>query len=119
MSTRLLFIFRHAPYGTSLAREGLDALLAAAVYEQEIAVLFLNDGVFQLLKQQDTGTGQTKNHGRMLTALPVYGVDRIYVHQDSLKSRGLTVNDLLLDPAQVSNIETRELMNSFNQILSF
>ena len=119
MSSRILFTFRHPPYGSATAREGLDALLAAAVYEQDIAVLFLNDGIFQLLRQQNAETGQTRDHGRMVSALPIYGVDKIYVHRPSLTSRGLTSGDLLLDAVEMSNIETRDFMNSFDQILSF
>lgn len=119
MASRILFTFRHPPYGRATAHEGLDALLAAAVYEQDIAVLFLNDGVFQLLKQQQGDAGQARNHGRKLTALPVFGVDKIYVHRPSLTSRGLTEADLLLDAEALSNSETREFMNTFDQILSF
>ncbi len=117
MSKSILFSFRHAPYGSSLAREGLDALLAAAVYEQEIAVLFLNDGVFQLLQEQESRFG--KNHGKMLAALPIYGVDRIYVHQSSLKTRGLTEKNLILPVSALSDTDTQQLLGSFDQILSF
>jgi tRNA 2-thiouridine synthesizing protein C len=119
VSSRILFTFRHPPYGSATAREGLDALLAAAVYEQDIAVLFLNDGIFQLLRHQNAEKGHTMDHGRMVRALPIYGVDKIYVHKPSLTSRGLTKGDLLLDAVEMSNTETRDFMNAFDQILSF
>lgn len=118
MAKSILFTFRHAPYGTSLAREGLEALLAAAVYEQDIAVLFLNDGVWQLVPEQESGAG-VKNHARMLMALPIYGVNRVYVHEPSLQARGLMASELLLDPARLSSTQTQDLLQTFDQILSF
>ncbi len=51
-SKKLLFISRHAPYGSSLARDALDAVLASSAYDQQLSLLFMDDGVFQLLKNQ-------------------------------------------------------------------
>lgn len=117
MSKSILFVFRHAPYGTLKAREGLDALLAAAVYEQDVAVLFLDDGVQQLRDEQQPE--QQKNHGRMLSALPLYGVEKVYVDATSLEKRGLDPNQLLLNPTSLTRAETQALLHSFDHLLSF
>lgn len=118
MGSRILFTFRHAPYGTSIARDGLDALLAAAVYDQQIAVIFLGEGVWQLAKDQAVAA-DLKNHARMLSALPVYGVDKIFVHEPSLHLRGLADRELLLNPTRLSDAQTRDLFGSHNHLLSF
>lgn len=113
----ILFVFRRAPYDAQRAREGLDALLAAAVYEQDIAVLFLDDGVYQLhAGQQPT---QRKDHSRMLSALPLYGVDRVYADAVSLAERGVDTAELLLSPTRLSRADTQALMRSFDHLLSF
>lgn len=118
MGKSLLFTFRHAPYGSSIARDGLEALMAAAVYDQRIAVVFLGDGVWQLTKEQQVVAG-LKSHARMLSALPVYGVDQIFVHEPSLQIRGLADQELLLNPAKLSHAQTRDLFGSYNHSLSF
>lgn len=119
MNKRILFVFRHAPYGSALAREGLDALLAAAVYDQDIAVLFLNDGVLQLITGQDTAAANAKNHERMLSALPIYGIEQVFVHDASLSARGLADSELVLSPKRLSDAQVSELMHSCDQLLSF
>jgi len=52
MSCHILFVMTQAPYGNSLAKESLDALLASGVFEQEVSALFTGDGVWQLIKDQ-------------------------------------------------------------------
>lgn len=97
MSNPLLFVCRHAPYGRGIAREGLDAILAAAAYGQDIGVLFIDDGVFQLLPDQAPGALPQKSLEANLGALPLYEVERLYVHSESLQERGLTPDDLAIE----------------------
>jgi tRNA 2-thiouridine synthesizing protein C len=50
---RLLVIMRHSPYGSSIARASIDTVLAMAVFEQPVSLLFAGDGALQLLPGQD------------------------------------------------------------------
>ena len=52
---KLAFLFRTAPHGNAISREGLDALLAATAFcdEEEIGVFFVDDGVLNLLYGQN------------------------------------------------------------------
>lgn len=120
MKKRILILSRHAPYGTSIAREALDAALAASIYDQQVSMLFMDDGVFQLLdKQRPLGISQ-KNMASMLSALPIYGVEDIYVHSGSLQQRSLKLDDLAIDFVRV--IDDSDVANLISQqayILSF
>ncbi len=120
MSCRLLFVMRHAPYGTSIAREALDALLASAVFGQDVGVLFINDGVFQLMPDQAPGALPQKNLAANLAALPLYDVERLYVHTPSLLERGLTRSDLALDNlTELDSEAAGKLLSQQDQLLSF
>ena len=48
---KLAFLFRTAPHGNAISREGLDALIAstALCYEEEIGVFFIDDVVLKTL----------------------------------------------------------------------
>lgn len=116
-SKSLLFIFGSSPYGSSVAAEGIDALLAAAVFEQSVSVLFIGDGVFQLLKQQHP-TGQ-KNISKMLKALALYEVNNIYIHADSLTSRQMILDRCVIAGETVNNQDAQKLMASADHILTF
>lgn len=120
MSQQLLFVCRHSPYGGSSAREGLDAILASAAYGQDIGVLFIDDGVFQLLPDQAPANLPQKNLNANLSALPLYEVERIYVHSESLRERGVPFDSLTLEGLQaVNSHEVGVLLSEHEQLLSF
>lgn len=92
---KLMYVNRKAPYGTIYALESLEVVLIGAAFEQDVALAFLDDGVFQIAKGQDTGDVEQKNFSPTYSALGDYDVNKIYVEKESLEERGLTVDDLL------------------------
>ncbi len=120
MQKKLLFISRHAPYGNPLAREALDAALTAAVYEQEVHILFMDDGVFQLLKDQNGKNIAQKNLSAIVSALPFYDIENVYVHRESLEQRRIALDELAIESLTVlNNHQVAELMGQQTHILSF
>ena len=83
-----------APYGTIYAWESLEVVLIGAAFEQDVSLAFLDDGVFQLTKGQDTKGIGMKNFSPTYAALGDYEVTKIYVEKESLEERGLTIDDL-------------------------
>lgn len=96
---QFLIVCRQAPYGNSFAREALDVAMAAAAFDQAVAILFLGDGVLQLCRKQNSAEIQQTSLEKQLSALPLYDVTDIYVDTESLQQRGLDAADLSL-PAQ-------------------
>jgi tRNA 2-thiouridine synthesizing protein C len=92
----LTFITRQGPYGSSKPNACLDMVLSASVFEQTINYVFMDDGVYQLVKDQEPSGIPAKNLSAALTALSLYGVEPIYVDQASLQQRNLVANDLLV-----------------------
>ena len=96
MSTtkKFLYINRKAPYGTVYAWESLEVVLIGAAFEQDVSLLFMDDGVFQLTKGQDTGGSDMKNFSPTYAALGDFEVTKVYIDEQSLTERGLTLDDL-------------------------
>jgi tRNA 2-thiouridine synthesizing protein C len=94
-SKKFLYINRKAPHGTIYAQESLEVVLIAAAFEQEVALAFIDDGVYQLMQNQDTSALGNKNFSPTYRALGDYDVNQIYVEQESLELRGLSKEDLM------------------------
>jgi len=94
VSKRFLYVNRKAPYGTIYALESLEVVLIGAAFEQDVTLAFLDDGVFQLTRNQDTKAIGMKNFSPTYRALGDYDVTKFYVEEESLAERGLTVDDL-------------------------
>ena len=118
-SKRYLIICRRPPYGESYAREALDVALAAAAFDQPIALLFLGDGVAQLLSAHDTTAIGEKSFEKQLSALPLYDINSIYVDVAALRERGFTAADLSLPAQPVSDAEISVLLKDHDVVLNF
>ena len=91
---KFMFVNRKAPYGTIYALENLETVLIAAAFDQDVSVVFLDDGVYQLKKGQDTKGIGMKNFSPTFRALGDFEVNKLYVEAESLAERGLTEGDL-------------------------
>ena len=92
---KFMYVNRRAPYGTVYSVEGLEVALIGAAFEQDVCMAFIDDGVYQLKKDQDTSATGIKNFSPAYRALGDYDVTRLYVERESLEARGLTEGDLM------------------------
>ena len=93
-SKNIAVVLTRPPYGSSLAREAIDLALAAAVYNQQVSLYFIGDGVWQLLAQQHTDKLAAKNHGKLLDSLELYGIENIFIEQQALAARDIGSEDI-------------------------
>ncbi|MFT6388335.1 MAG: tRNA 2-thiouridine synthesizing protein C [Cellvibrionaceae bacterium] len=112
-------IIRHAPYGNNFAQETLDAILAASVYGQILTLIFIGDGVFQLLKEQDSKAIQQKSFEKQLTAFELYDLDRLFICKRSLDERGVNVTQLSVTCTSLDENNLRNFLHEQDTLLSF
>jgi tRNA 2-thiouridine synthesizing protein C len=116
---KFMFVNRKPPYGTIYALESLEVVLIAATFDQDVSLVFIDDGVYELVKGQDTkGTG-IKNHSKTYRALEGYDVEKLYVERESLEARGLGEDDLIVDVEVLSTAAMADLMAEQDVVLSF
>jgi tRNA 2-thiouridine synthesizing protein C len=92
---KFMYVNRKAPYGTIYAWESLEVILIGAAFEQDVSLAFIDDGVYQIAKGQDTTELGIKNFSPTYSALGDYDINKIYVEKESLDARGLTIDDLM------------------------
>lgn len=115
---RIMYVNRRAPYGTVYALECLETILIAAAFEQDVSVVFMDDGVYQLKKDQDTAAIGMKNFSPTYRALEGYEVEKLYVDKESLEERGLTAEDLIVPVEILDTAELQEIMAAQDVVLS-
>ena len=112
----LTFISRRSPYGEDFARAMLDMVLAAAVFDQKVQLVFMDDGVYQLLAGQTPEAIQGKNLAANLSALPLYGVETVYADAESLATRGLRADSLVLPVTVADTGQLKALIAASDQV---
>ena len=115
---RFMYVNRRAPYGTIYALECLEVVLVAAAFDQDVSVVFVDDGVWQLKKNQDMTAIGMKNFSKTYGALDDYDVEKIYVEKESLDARGLTADDLVIPVEVMAADDLREVMAQQDVVIS-
>jgi tRNA 2-thiouridine synthesizing protein C len=117
-SRELLLVCRHSPYGSQLSRSALDIALAASVFERDLSVLFMDEGVWQLLREQDAGSIYFKSIEKIIDSFPLYDLDSLFVDQHSLTQRQLSQSAIRDQVQLLGAQELPTFLNSFKQIIS-
>lgn len=116
---KFMFVNRKAPYGTIYALESLEVVLITATFDQDVSLVFMDDGVYELVKGQQTQGIGLKNFSPSYRALEGYDVEKLYVCADSLAARGLTAQDLLVPVEVLDGAALTTLMEQQDVVLSF
>jgi len=119
---KFLYLNRKAPYGTVYALESLEVILVGAAFEQDVSLAFIDDGIYQLKKNQQTSVSSgigVKDFSKTYRALEGYDVEKVYVDKKSMEERGLTEDDLLVDIEVLDEAQMAELMEQQDVVLSF
>lgn len=116
---RFLYVNRRAPHGTIYAHESLETVLIGAAFDQDVSLVFIDDGVYQLKKDQQTESVEMKNFSKTFRALEMYDVEKLYVEKESLEARGMSVDDLVVDVEVLDRGAISELMEQQDVVMSF
>ena len=118
---KLAFLFRTAPHGNAISREGLDALLAATVFcdEEEIGVFFIDDGVLNLLDGQNPELLLQKDFIRTFKLLDLYDIEQRFVCTDSLDQYNLNTEQLIISAEKIDRTSLITKLSQAEKVFTF
>lgn len=119
MGSKVAVLMRKAPYGSVYIAEGLRSIMGIGVFEMDVRVIFVDDGVYALVKGQDPSALDMKPLGDSFPMLTDFDVHKFYVHDQSLAERGLTTDDLVMDVEVVGGAEIARLLADSGTVLPF
>ena len=115
---RFMYVNRKAPHGTVYALEVLEMVLISAMFEQDVHIAFLDDGVFQVKKGQNPAVLEMKDFSKTYRALEGYGIEKVFIEKESMEERGLSADDLIIPVEVIGREELGALMESMDVVLS-
>jgi tRNA 2-thiouridine synthesizing protein C len=116
---KLLVVIRKSPYGSTLARAALDTALAAAAFDQAVQLLFMGEGVLQLLPDQDSRTIDKKSIGKLIDSLPLYDIESVFVDASALQRFAIAAEELPQSLELMDDAAARDLLSQHHHLLSF
>ncbi len=126
---RFMYVNRKAPYGTIYALEVLEAVLISAAFEQHACIVFVDDGVYQIKKGQNTEAINMKNFSKTYGIIEMEKEDadededmdmewRIIVEKESMEARGLSKDDFVVDVEVIPSDELAAIMAEQEVVIS-
>lgn len=115
----VIVLLRKAPYGSVYTAEAFRTIMGIAVFEMDICVVFMDDGVYAIVKNQNPEKLDMKPLGEGFPMLKDFNVNKFVVHAESLTERGLTAEDLVMDVEIKSSQEISDLMRTYGKVLPF
>lgn len=115
---KFMFMNRKAPHGTIYALEVLEMVLISAAFDQDVHLAFLDDGIYQIVKNQQPEAIEMKNFSKTYKALEMYDIEKLYVEKESMDERGLTEDDFLVDVEILPRAEMAKLIDGMDVVLS-
>ncbi|WP_144394806.1 sulfurtransferase complex subunit TusC [Pleionea sediminis] len=113
-----LYIFTKPPYSTDSGKEQLDMALAAASFDQSVGLLFVGEGVWQLIDDQHPKLVGQKEYTRLFNGLDLYDIEHLYVYHKSLTHYGLLPEQLLRKVEILNDAEYKNLIERSSQVFS-
>ena len=117
MAKSVLLISRQAPWAGIGAAEALDIALAAGAFDLPLSILFMDDGVLQLLAQQQSQMLEQKDLSANLQALPMFGIEQLYVAEQCLNQRGLDSELLAVDAEILDDQQIQQLIRQHDYVM--
>ena len=119
MAKSVLLISRQAPWAGVAAAEALDIALAAGAFDLPLSVLFIDDGVLQLLGLQQSQILEQKDLSANLQALPMFGIEQLYASQHCLNARGVCQTQLAVPAELLDDVQIQQLIRQFDHVMMF
>jgi len=116
---KFMFVNRKAPHGTIYALEGLEVVLVSAAFDQDVSMVFADDGVYELIKGMNTKGIEVKDFSKIYRALDGYDIEKLYVEKESMDARGLSEDDLIVDVTVLDSAEMAKLMAEQDVVISY
>ena len=119
MPRKILLVIKSSPYGSLMATEGFRIATAMIAMDVLPQLLFIDDGVHCLLKnQKPEATGLNSHYERLKTLADLVG---LYAVRDSMARRNLKIIDLdeSFNVKLLSIDETAKLIMENETVIAF
>ena len=101
MMKKILIIHTQSSLNSLSGKEALDLSLIFGAYEQEVSVLFYNQGVSQVIAHQDPELIKQKDYISTIKALDIYDIENVFVSESCLEELNLSNNEILPDVRRI------------------
>ncbi|WP_417763824.1 sulfurtransferase complex subunit TusC [Shewanella sp.] len=115
---QIAVIFRSAPHRNARAREGLEFAMLAASLDQQVSLVFVDEGIFNLLPQQAEQIGN-KDYLATFKAVDFYDIEPVMILDTALTKFGIAAAQLSYAADVVDQLSLQQHLQQVDEVLVF
>ncbi len=115
---KYLFVLGKAAHSGCYLQETLDVILKVAAFDQNVAILLLDDGVFTIKNDQQALRYGMKQTIDIFSVLEIYDVTEIYVEVESIQKYGVEKLDKSFNYQLINRQDINKLLDKYDVIYS-
>lgn len=115
----ITFLNTTAPWASDTARNALDMIMMAVSLDQDVQVIFCDDGVYQLLGQQAQALESKNPLVKYRVLSDIFEIDSLYVLDEALQQRHLEPAQLSLNAEVISSDAMHDLLQQSDKVVRF
>ena len=112
-------IISSPPFSDISGKEGLDLALVCAAFEQRVNLIYVDRGIFHLVKNQNPEAIEDKYHDKQLSALSFYDIDSIYYDESALTDLGMAESELIESSSSLTRSQINKMICESDHTLNF
>lgn len=116
MTKNILIIHTQSALNTLQGKEALDLSLIFGAFEQDVNVIFYQQGVTQTLAKQNAVNLGQKDYLATIKALEIYDIENVFACETSLSEYGLQNNELISGIQKISQQKIKQLKSNADHI---
>lgn len=114
----IAIINQQSSFNTPDGREALDLALIFAAIDQQVSVIFIGDGVYQLHPEQNPERIKSKDYLSTMKAFDLYDVEQVLVCEQSLEARGIDKNNLNINAQLQTSTQISDHLKRCDHVLT-
>lgn len=118
MMKNIALINQQSPFNSPNGRESVDLALIFGAFEQQVCVVFVDDGVYQLLQDQNPEQLDSKDYLATMKAFELYDIEHIVCCKEDLLVRGMSENHLSMPVQLLSRHDIGQLLATFDHVIT-
>ena len=115
---KYLFMLTKAAHSGCYLQETLDVILTVAAFDQQVAILLVDEGIFTINRYQHAARHGVKDVSAIFSALEIYDVRDIYVEVESIQHFGVDTLDESFNYQLINRQDINGLLDTFDVIYS-
>ncbi len=115
---KYIFVLSNAAHTGTYLQETLDVILTTAAFDQSVAILLVDDAVFDLKQYQHSTELTFKDTSAIFQSLALYDVTNIYVELESMQAYGIQHSDLIMNAKIIDRSDVNSLVKQYDVVYS-